>query len=70
MNMAITDQHIYNRIAAELNRIYDRYSIIEIATFETVKTACERLHEQGINVQTYAYPEVVADILRHRNLVV
>lgn len=70
----ITDQHIYNRIAHALNKgeITRRKLDPEkdvLYSYEEVRDACERLHEKGLNVTTYADAQFVAKIIYLEHLI-
>ena len=61
MSMTITEQHIYNRVAKALDKKM-QHSMYPV-TYEEAEAACERLHEGGLNVQTYADAQFVANVI-------
>jgi hypothetical protein len=57
--MAITSDHIYNRIAVALSAIYGGNY-----TFEEIQDACELAKKDGTNIQTYGVPARIARMLK------
>jgi hypothetical protein len=59
--MTITSDHIYNRVAKALDEKM-QHSMYPV-TYDEAEDACERLHENGLNVQTYADAQFVANVI-------
>jgi hypothetical protein len=57
----ITSDHIYHRIARALNTKTPSRPMPY--TFEDVESACEKLHDIGLNVTTYADASMVARVI-------